>query len=67
MLVIYLKSGERLEVVKALKLEQTHSLLLIRDQSGVGVQVFSSEEIDKFVTEPDGASPGSPPDHEAAS
>ena len=52
-LVAYLKTGDRLEVIKAMELGRGFLLLHVRDESGERVQVFSADEIDRIEKLPD--------------
>ena len=53
MLFVYLKNGERIEVVKSLKLSEGYFLMLVKDDQGERVQVFASEEIDRVEADPE--------------
>ena len=47
MQVLHLTNGDQVELIKAMKLEQGYSLLLVRDETGERVALYSSEEIEK--------------------
>lgn len=50
MQVLYLTNGDQVEVIKAMKLEQGYSLLLVRDENGERVSLYSADEIDRIET-----------------
>ena len=53
MLYVLLKTGERVAIVKSLTLAAGYFLMHVKDQDGERVQVFSSEEIEDIVSDPD--------------
>ena len=55
MMMLYLHSGEHVEIIRAMKLEQGYSLLLARDEEGEHVALYSAEEIERIEEEDDEA------------